>query len=255
MSKLTGSKKATQFTESVIREMTRLNGLLGGVNLSQGFPDFAAPTVVKEAACRGHPGGREPVPPSPGARKRSARRWRASSPAATVSPWCRPAGDGDLRLDRSDDGHHDGHHRSWRRSGHLRAVLRKLRSRCDPLRRHASLRHTPRARLDVDPDELAAAFNNRTKAIILNTPNNPTGKVFSREELEAIATLCRKWDVVGDLGRDLRAHPLRRHASRADREKNYLDGMDGARSPSPTVCRRPTASPDGASAGPSRRPH
>src|SRR6187401_2374997 len=51
MSKLTGSKKATQFTESVIREMTRLNELHGGVNLSQGFPDFPAPAVVKEAAC------------------------------------------------------------------------------------------------------------------------------------------------------------------------------------------------------------
>src|SRR6476661_5918582 len=51
MSKLTGSKKATQFTESVIREMTRLNHMYGGVNLSQGFPDFAAPEQVKEAAC------------------------------------------------------------------------------------------------------------------------------------------------------------------------------------------------------------
>src|ERR1700752_2981863 len=51
MSKLTGSKKATQFTESVIREMTRLNHLYGGVNLSQGFPDFPAPAAVKEAAC------------------------------------------------------------------------------------------------------------------------------------------------------------------------------------------------------------
>ena len=51
MSKLTGSKKATQFTESVIREMTRLNQMYGGVNLSQGFPDFPAPDVVKEAAC------------------------------------------------------------------------------------------------------------------------------------------------------------------------------------------------------------
>jgi aminotransferase len=47
-----------------------------------------------------------------------------------------------------------------------------------------------------DADELAAAFSNRTKAIILNTPNNPTGKVFSRAELETIAALCRKWDVV-----------------------------------------------------------
>src|SRR6266480_4715814 len=51
MSKLTGSKKATQFTESVIREMTRLNELHGGVNLSQGFPDFPAPAAVKDAAC------------------------------------------------------------------------------------------------------------------------------------------------------------------------------------------------------------
>src|SRR5262245_5247547 len=47
-----------------------------------------------------------------------------------------------------------------------------------------------------DEQELAAAFNNNTKAIILNTPNNPTGKVFSRQELEVIAGLCRKWDVL-----------------------------------------------------------
>jgi aminotransferase len=47
-----------------------------------------------------------------------------------------------------------------------------------------------------DPDELAAAFNARTRAIIINTPNNPTGKVFTRAELEAIAALCRKWDVI-----------------------------------------------------------
>jgi aminotransferase len=51
MSKLKGSKKATQFTESVIREMTRLNHLYGGVNLSQGFPDFPAPQEIKDAAC------------------------------------------------------------------------------------------------------------------------------------------------------------------------------------------------------------
>ena len=51
MSKLGGSKKATQFTESVIREMTRLSQLHGAVNLSQGFPDFPAPAVVKDAAC------------------------------------------------------------------------------------------------------------------------------------------------------------------------------------------------------------
>ena len=47
-----------------------------------------------------------------------------------------------------------------------------------------------------DPDELAAAFNDNTKAIIINTPNNPTGKVFSREELQTIAELCHKWNVI-----------------------------------------------------------
>ena len=51
MSKVTGSKKALQFTESVIREMTRLSEAHGGVNLSQGFPDFPAPASVKQAAC------------------------------------------------------------------------------------------------------------------------------------------------------------------------------------------------------------
>ena len=47
-----------------------------------------------------------------------------------------------------------------------------------------------------DEAELAAAFNNKTKAIIINTPNNPTGKGFSRAELEVIARLCQKWDVL-----------------------------------------------------------
>src|SRR5207247_8383005 len=50
MTKLTGSNKATQFTESVIREMTRISDLYGSVNLSQGFPDFSAPAQVKAAA-------------------------------------------------------------------------------------------------------------------------------------------------------------------------------------------------------------
>src|SRR5205823_10179877 len=48
----------------------------------------------------------------------------------------------------------------------------------------------------IDEGELAAAFNERTRAVIVNTPNNPTGKVFSREELELIAGLCAKWDAI-----------------------------------------------------------
>jgi aspartate/methionine/tyrosine aminotransferase len=62
----------------------------------------------------------------------------------------------------------------------------------------------------IRPRRAAAAFNNRTRAIIVNTPHNPTGKVFSRAELELIAELCREHDVARDHRRDLRAHRLRR---------------------------------------------
>ena len=48
----------------------------------------------------------------------------------------------------------------------------------------------------IDPDELTAAFNDRTRAIIINTPHNPTGKVYARAELELIADLCHRWNVV-----------------------------------------------------------
>lgn len=48
----------------------------------------------------------------------------------------------------------------------------------------------------LDPDELASKFNNKTKAIIVNTPLNPIGKVFTEEELTMIANLCKKWNVL-----------------------------------------------------------
>ena len=54
----------------------------------------------------------------------------------------------------------------------------------------------PGADWTFDPDDLAAAFNDRTRAILINTPNNPTGKVFTRDELAAIAALCVRWNVV-----------------------------------------------------------
>ncbi len=47
-----------------------------------------------------------------------------------------------------------------------------------------------------DPDELKHAFSNRTRAIVINSPNNPTGKVFTRDELQVIAELCQRWDVL-----------------------------------------------------------
>jgi len=196
MSKLTGSKKATQFTESVIREMTRLNQQYGGVNLSQGFPDFAAPALVKEAACRaimadvnqyavtwGAKALREAV-----AREFTRRYGVPVVPDQQVTVTC---GSTEAMMATMmgiiDPGDEVVIFEPFYENYGPDAIL----SGATP--RYVAL-HEPD--WSFDPDELAAAFNNRTKAIILNTPNNPTGKVFSRTELETIAALCRKWDVV-----------------------------------------------------------
>ena len=196
MSKLHGSKKATQFTESVIREMTRLNHLHGGVNLSQGFPDFPAPAVVKEAACAAIRADVNQYAVTWGARslrEAIARKFTSCYglsvvPDEQVTVCC----------------------------GSTEAMMATMMAIIDPgdevvifepfyenygpdaILSGATPRYVTLHEPDwtFDPDELAAAFNNRTKAIIINTPNNPTGKVFSREELETIAALCRKWDVV-----------------------------------------------------------
>jgi len=196
MSKLTGSKKATQFTESVIREMTRLNQLHGGVNLSQGFPDFPAPAAVKEAACAairadvnqyavtwGARGLREAI-----ARDFEQRHGLRIVPDEQVTVCC---GATEAMMATMmgviDPGDEVVIFEPFYENYGPDAIL----SGATP--RYVTLREPS---WTFDPDELAAAFNNRTKAIILNTPNNPTGKVFSREELEAIAALCRKWDVL-----------------------------------------------------------
>ncbi len=68
-----------------------------------------------------------------------------------------------------------------------------------------------------DPDELAAAFNNRTRAIVINSPNNPTGKVFTREELQLIAELCQRWDVLAISDEIYERIVYQRPDTRADR--------------------------------------
>jgi aminotransferase len=201
MSKLTGSKKATQFTESVIREMTRLNQLHGGVNLSQGFPDFPAPDVVKEAACAAIRGDVNQYAVTWGTRglreaiaREFARRHRVPVVPDEQVTVCCGATEAMMAtmMGIIDPGDEVVIFEPFYENYGPDAIL----SGATP--RYVTL-HEPATPADVwtfDPAELAAAFNNRTKAIILNTPNNPTGKVFTREELETIAALCRKWDVV-----------------------------------------------------------
>jgi aminotransferase len=190
------SRKARGFTESVIREMTRLCRLHDAVNLAQGFPDFPAPEEIKEAARRaitadvnqyaitwGSPSLRTAI-----AAKAARVYGMPVDPEREVTVTC----------------------------GATEAMIASILAIVDPgdeivifepfyenygpdailagaVPRYVSLRPPD---WSFDPEELAAVFSNKTRGIILNTPNNPTGKVFTREELEAIATLCRKWDVV-----------------------------------------------------------
>ena len=195
MSKLTGSKKATQFTESVIREMTRLNQLHGGVNLSQGFPDFPAP-AVKEAACAAINADVNQYAVTWGARplreaiaREFTRRYGLPIVADEQVTVCCGSTEAMMSTMMAiiDPGDEVVIFEPFYENYGPDAIL----SGATP--RYVTL-HEPD--WTFDPDELAAAFNEKTKAIIINTPNNPTGKVFTREELETIAALCRKWDAI-----------------------------------------------------------
>jgi aspartate/methionine/tyrosine aminotransferase len=196
MSKLTGSKKATQFTESVIREMTRLNQLHGGVNLSQGFPDFPAPQAIKDAACAAINADVNQYAVTWGARplreavaREFTKRYGVEIVADEQVTVCCGTTEAMMSTMMAiiDPGDEVVIFEPFYENYGPDAIL----SGATP--RYVTL-HAPT--WSFDPDELAAAFNEKTKAIIINTPNNPTGKVFSREELEMIATLCRKWDAI-----------------------------------------------------------
>jgi len=196
MSKLTGSWKAQQFTESVIREMTRLNQLYGGVNLSQGFPDFPAPAVVKDAACRAIQGDVNQYAVTWGARslREAIAREFARRHGVRVDPdqqvtVCCGATEAMIATMMAlvDPGDEVIVFEPFYENYGPDAILSGATPRFVTLRE---------PEWTFDTGELEAAFTNRTRAIILNTPNNPTGKVFTRAELSAIARLCHKWDVV-----------------------------------------------------------
>src|SRR3989304_714785 len=127
------SYKAGQFTESVIREMTRLALEHNAVNLSQGFPDFPAPDILKKAA--------------------------ADAIFADVNQYAI----------------------TWGAKNFRDALVYKTKKFLG---------------IDIDPEREITVSCGSTEAIIINTPNNPTGKVFSRQELQLIADLCQKWDVL-----------------------------------------------------------
>ena len=227
MSKLTGSKKATQFTESVIREMTRLNHLYGGVNLSQGFPDFPAPQAIKDAACAAIQDDVNQYAVTWGAAplreavaREFTRRYGVPVSADEQVTVCCGATEAMMSTMMAiiDPGDEVVIFEPFYENYGPDAIL----SGATP--RYVTL-HEPD--WTFDPDELAAAFNNRTKAIILNTPNNPTGKVFSRAELETIAALCRKWDAIA-ISDEIYEHIIYDgHPARADRDARRHGGAHG----------------------------
>jgi aspartate/methionine/tyrosine aminotransferase len=184
------------FGTSIFTEITALAVKHGAANLGQGFPDFPAPDFIKEAAARHIRADHNQYAASAGVprlRAALATQWQrrhgqAIDPAAEVTVAC---GATELLLDAvlglvnpGDEvivfePTYDAYVPDIQMAG---GVAR-------PVTLHAP-------RWEWDPDELAAAFTPRTRALILNTPHNPTGKVFARAELEALARLCIAHDVV-----------------------------------------------------------
>ncbi|MFC2149308.1 pyridoxal phosphate-dependent aminotransferase [Candidatus Auribacterota bacterium] len=184
------------FNESVIREMTRICDAAGGYNLSQGFPDFEADERIKKAACDAIISDHNQYPVTFG--EKSLREAIACKAKRYNKIDCDPENDITVTC------------------GATEAMIASLKSIINPgdeviifepfyenygpdvILSNATPRYV---RLnpplwDYSHDDLKKAFNERTKAIIINTPHNPTGKVFSRKELEEIAALCLKWDCI-----------------------------------------------------------
>jgi aspartate/methionine/tyrosine aminotransferase len=188
------ARTTATFTESVIREMTRISDAVGGYNLAQGFPDFEAPEEIKQAAIKSIQQNRNQYPVTfgePELRKaisEKAERYNhiTCDPDTEITVTC----------------------------GATEAMIATLKAVVNPgdeviifepfyenygpdailsgaKPRYVTL-HPPDWTYQFE--DLERAFNGRTKAIIINTPNNPTGKVFSRRELEEISKLCNQWD-------------------------------------------------------------
>jgi aminotransferase len=195
------SDKVSHFTESVIREMTRQAMLHGALNLAQGFPDFPAPAEIKKAA-------QEAIAADV---NQYAITWGAKSLRGAIAQ----------KMEASHGVFIDPEKQVTVCCGSTEAMISTLLAVCnagdevvifepyyenygpDSILSGAKPRFVKlRAPTEQDGEwtfderELRAAFHKNTKAIIVNTPNNPTGKVFTRAELELIRDLCVEFDVL-----------------------------------------------------------
>jgi aminotransferase len=195
------SEKAERFTESVIREMTRQAQLHGAINLAQGFPDFPAPAELKRAAQQAIENDVNQYAITWGAKSlrqaiaRQAKAWQRMEvdPEKNITVCC---GSTEAMIASllavTNPGDEIVSFEPFYENYGPDAILSGARPRFVSLRPPAD----PAGEWTFDEGELRRAFNAHTKAIILNTPNNPTGKVFTRAELELIAELCRQHNVL-----------------------------------------------------------
>ena len=190
------ARRTENIVESVIREMTRLSAQHNAVNLAQGFPDFPAPEVIKQAAADAIAAdvnqyaitwGAKPLRDAIAAKYR--RHYNLELDPERELTVCCGATEGMIAslLAVTNPGDEvvifEPHYENYGPDTLL----------CGAERKFVRL-HPPDWRFD--PDELRKAFSPRTKAIILNSPGNPTGQVFDRAQLECIAELCQEFDAL-----------------------------------------------------------
>jgi aspartate/methionine/tyrosine aminotransferase len=196
---LTGriSARAASFTESVIREMNRLAVDAGAVSLAQGFPDFESPWEIRAAAIEALHNdisqyaitwGAKPLRAAIAAKTARFHPGWIVDPETQVTVTC-GATEAMIAamLGIIDPGDEVIVFEPFYENYGPDAILSGATARYVTL-------HEPD--WSIDPDELRAAFGARTRAIVVNSPHNPTGKVFRRAELELIAELCQEHDAV-----------------------------------------------------------
>lgn len=189
------SERLRPFGTSIFSEMTALANAHKAINLSQGFPDFDGPGFIKDAACEAIRGGQNQYARSygvPSLVEAISRRWIARCGGAIdpdaqvcVTSGCTEAlaatflglidpGDEVVMFEPTYD--------SYRAGVAMAGGIARL------------VRLRPEGGGWVfDEGEFARAFTARTRAVLVNTPHNPTGKVFTRDELACVASACQKW--------------------------------------------------------------
>jgi aminotransferase len=193
---ITTAHRASTFTESVIREMTRVSNQYGAINLAQGFPDFPMPGPMKEAACAAIQGDINQY----------AITWGTPALRLAIAAKYRKWYDLDVDPERE----------ITVTCGATEAMAAVFLALVDPgeevivfepfyenygpdaILAGATPVFVPLEGLEwkLDPEKLRAAFSERTRAIVVNTPHNPTGRVFTRDEISLIAELCKEYDAI-----------------------------------------------------------